>query len=112
MNSKEIRTKLRNGTTITQICTEYQLTFKDLITLMSKYGNENTFKNTPRKSTGYLYITEHCNRYIIRKNRKHFGTYRSIGDAVRVRDWFIRNGWYQRRLDRACRECGVSRCRR
>ena len=112
MTPREIRSRLLNGETINTICREYNITFADLVKIMSRYGSEESTKNKQRKGTGHLYISEHCGKYIIRKNRKHFGTYKSLRDAIRIRDWFICNGWYVHRIDRACRECKVERCTR
>ena len=112
MNSKKIRSQLQSGMTIDQVCHEHQITFPELLRLMSKLGNEKKNKKEfHSRPTGQLYISEHYGKYIIRKNKKHFGTYRSLEDAVRVRDWFMCQRWDKRWVDRACRECGVVRCK-
>ena len=113
MNSTEIRSKLQNGETIEEVCQEYGISFKILLSLMSSLGSEKDHNREVYGRTGHLYIGFKNERYIIRKNRKHFGTYRTLDDAVKVRDWFICNGrWDKRWVDRACRECGVTRCRK
>ena len=64
-------------------------------------------------STGQLYISTRDGKYYIRNKGRWFGTYKSLDDAVKVRDWFILNGrWDKRWVNRACRECNVERCKR
>ena len=111
MNSKEIRSKLQAGVTINQVCYDYNLTFKKLVTLMLKLGNENgTFSRTAR--TGQLYVHEKHGRFLVVKDHKSFGSYRSLEDAVKIRDWFLHERWDRRWVDRACKETGVERCKR
>ena len=114
MESITIRSKLRNGTTIQQICTEYDLTFNELILLMRQLGDEkNRYITNGYSRTGQLYITERNGRYYIRKSNRWFGTYKTLDDAVKIRDWFKRNGkWDKRWVDRACKECEVTQCQK
>lgn len=116
-DTKQIRSKLKSGDTIDNVCREYDLTLVDLLFHMRRLGDEKDNKKfctgQKNRSTGHKYISQHTTgRYIIRNNRKHFGTYRTLEDALKIRDWFICNRWDKRWVDRACRECGVERCRK
>ena len=110
MISKEIRSRLLHGATIDTICHDYNITFKQLITKMSRLGREK--KPAPSKThTGQIYIvTNRSGRYIVRKKGKYYGSYRSLNDAVKVRDYFLRNGWNVNKVDKACKTVGVERC--
>lgn len=105
--AKHIREALLNGDTINQVCHDYDITFHELIQRMSSYGPR--IKHS-MKYTGEQYIMKHHGHYVIRKKNKYFGTYRSLSDAITVRDWFICHRWDKRWIDRACRECNVVRC--
>ena len=111
MTSKEIRSRLLHGATIDTICHDYHLTFSELVQLMSRLGKQK-HKDIPSKfRTGHIYITySSSGRYILRYKRVYYGSYESLNDAVKVRNWFIYNRWDKRWLDRACKETGVSRC--
>ena len=110
MNSQEIRSKLKNGTTINQVCTEYKISFKTLVRLMSRLGRD--YETPQDTNTGELYITYKRGRFNVNKGNTYFGGYYTLDDAVRVRDWFIFHRWDKRWIDRACKETGVSRCQR
>ena len=102
--SNQIRQQLQNGKTIQEVCKEYHLTFKELcqLFLQGKYK-----RTTNEHTTGKLYITSDGKRYILRKDGNHFGSYNSLDDAVKVRDYMIMNGWYRKRLDGIRKELGV-----
>ena len=84
----EIRKRLQTGSSISEVCQEYNLSFKDLCDLMLK-GTPSSRKN----STGEMYISFLGDRYVIRKrtNRKYtyFGSYKKLDDAVKVRDYLL-----------------------
>ena len=105
--TKKIREALLNGDTINQVCHDYNLTFPELIQRMSSYGSG--IKHS-MKYTGEQYIMKHHGHYVIRKSKKYFGTYKSLGDAITVRDWFMSHRWDKRWVNRACRECNIQRC--
>lgn len=105
-DNQKIREALLNGDTINQVCHDYDLTFPELIQRMSSYGSGKH----SMKYTGERYIMKHHGHYVIRKSKKYFGTYRSLSDAITVRDWFMGHRWDRRWVNRACRECNVVRC--
>ena len=105
--TRQIREALRSGDSIDQVCHDYNLTFHELLQRMSSYGSG--IKHS-MKYTGERYIMKHHGNYVIRKGKKYFGTYRSLSDAITIRDWFMGHRWDRRWVDRACRECNIQRC--
>lgn len=105
--ARHIREALRNGDTIDKVCYDYDLTFPELLKRMSSYGSG---KKDSVRYTGERYIMKHYGHYVVRKNHKYFGSYRTLSDAIKIRDWFMVNRWDRRWVDRACRECRVVRC--
>ena len=108
MDEETIRNQLRNGKTIDEVCTEHQLTFKQLIKIMKTYDNP---LRTSGKGMAYLYRMPN-GHYTITKKSTHYGTYKTLRDAQKIRDWMVRHGWSKKQLDLACDWCGVERCRR
>lgn len=106
MNPTKIRQQLQNGTTIQEVCTQYHITFQELCQLFlpGRYS-----RTTNESSTGRLYVSFDQHRYILRKNGVNYGSYQSLDDALKVRDFMIMNGWYRSRLDKVCDELGVVR---
>lgn len=106
-DNQKIREALRSGDSIDQVCHDYNLTFPELLQRMSSYGSG--IKHSA-KYTGERYIMKNHGNFVIRKKGKYYGTYGSLSDAIVVRDWFLRNRWDRRWVDRACRECNIQRC--
>lgn len=106
---EHIRNELRSGLTISEVCTEHGISFQQLCALMKK-GEPINQEN---RSTGEKYISFLGGRYVLRKTLKrkmrYFGSYNSLEDAVKVRDYMIENGWYRNRLDNVCKKVGVKR---
>ena len=107
MNQDEIRSRLKNGETIEKVCQEYNLSFSELVNLMKTKANEEGYKPTP--STGHLYVSERYGKFFIRKGTVYYGTYYSLEDALKVRDYFMFSRWDKRNIDKVCRELGVRR---
>lgn len=108
-----VRTKLKNGSSIESVCKEYNLTFNDLFKLLEK-GTDLPRDPNPEAScsTGELYITKRTKgrkRYFLRKNGVFYGSYKSLEDAKKVRDYFIMHRWDKRKLDEVCKKVGVKR---
>ena len=107
----EMREKLQKGYTIQQVCQEYNIPFNQLLRKMSRLDkNKRNKEPAPWRATGEMYINQRpSGYYVVRRNKKHFGTFNTLADAVKVRDWFITHRWDKRWVDRACNECGVVR---
>ena len=105
--AKNIREALLNGDTIDQVCHDYNITFPELLKLMSSYGS---WKKNNLTYSGERYIMKHRENYVIRKRKNYFGTYKTLNDAITIRDWFISHRWDKRWINKACKECGITRC--
>ena len=101
----EIRARLKSGESIEKVCTEYNLTFAEL-TDMLKYANPIKPKKLPK------YISKRDGHYFLRKGNTYYGSYRTLEDAKKVRDYFIYGRWDKRKIDEACEKVGVKRIKR
>lgn len=97
--------------TIEDALTKHGMTFKEAFDGMPK-----PLTNGGNTGVGEKFISKHQGKYIIRKRTKGktrvFGTYDTLEDAVKVRDYIVEHGWYITKLDEYCEACGVERCTR
>ena len=105
----ELRSKLRNGKTITEVCHEYRLTFKELTDLMMGYNNPICKGHKPKS---WVYINENNGKYALVYQKEYYGRYERASDAKKVRDYFLKYGWDKEKLDFVCKLVGVERCRK
>ena len=118
MNIEIIRDELNQGVSINTVCNKYNISFQELV--------EKSFKGSmikpyiPRKQeykteNAGKYIQKVNNTYILRKKLPsktvHFGTYNTLEDAKKVRDYCIQHGWKKNCLNKYCRILGVERRR-
>lgn len=108
LDTKEIRAELQQGNSIDNVCRKYKLSFNELVRLMQ--SGLPIRKGRTRK--GWLYIQFVGNRYHIQKGSVHYGTYETLEDAQRIRDWLVRHGWDKSQVDLACDWCSVKRCKK
>ena len=106
----EIRSKLKSGVSIHDVCREYNLTFKELMEKSRHY--DNPIKG-PGKGKDYveLYIRKRGKSFILIKNSVWYGGYNSLSDARKVKEYFMANGWDKRNIGKACSIVGVERCK-
>ena len=108
-----IRADLNDGDSISTVCTRYGLSFKELCDGMPRMHNKRKMKRS-KQWTGEQYIQTRDGRFYVRKTidgvTKLYGTYASLEDAVKVRDYCILHGWKRQRIDEYCRVLGVKRC--
>ena len=103
---------LRNGMGLEDALCKYNLTLKEAFEAFP-----GTLRKGPnnRYHSGKLYITKRDGTFYIRKtvNGKHlhFGTYRSLADAIKIRDYFQEHGWDKSKVDEVCELLGVTRLR-
>ena len=109
MNTNKIRQQLQKGTTIQEVCTNYNLTFKELVNIFRKDIHTNV--NKERVERFYIYPYRDSNRelWTIQKNKRYFGLYSTLDDAIKVRDCLIKRGWNKKELDCICQKLGVTR---
>ena len=108
---KELRRDLQNGMSIKKKKKKHNVTlknaFKELqfrhnepIILPSKTNEQHIQQN----KTGNYFISKCINGKSI-----HLGTYNTLNDAIKIRNWFAENGWDKNMIDTACQECNVER---
>ena len=104
---------LRNGMTIKEALQKHKITLKQAM-----HKAEKTYKRPkkPKKQKNIdRLITHRNNHYYLRKrvNGKQtvFGTYQTLEDAIRMREYCEKHGWEQKSISRYCQELGIERCR-
>ena len=109
MFKKTIQKDLKNGLSIQEVCTNYNLTFKELVNIFRKDIHTNVHKK--RGEMFYIYLFRYSNKelLIIQKNKMYFGLYSTLDDAIKVRDCLIKRGWNKKELDCICQKLGVTR---
>ena len=105
----EIQKDLKKGLSIQEVCTNYNLTFKELVNIFRKDIPTNV--NKERVERFYIYPYRDSNRelWTIQKNKIYFGLYSTLDDAIKVRDCLIKRGWNKKELDCICQKLGVKR---
>jgi hypothetical protein len=104
---KEIRNKLQEGYTIDNICSEYDLTFEEVLKMMDAFKDVED-----NQSNDSLYISKSRDKFKIRKCNVNYGSYNSLEDAKRVRDYLIHHNWIVNDLDTICNLLKVERCKK
>ena len=115
MTLELLQQDLRDGMSIEDACTKYGVSFKYVVANMPRPFKPRG-KRKPKRAktyTGEKYIQHRDGHYSLRKNIKgrmmFFGTYSSLEDAMKVRDYCIVHGWKQRSIDKYCERLGVER---
>lgn len=106
-----LRQDLQNGMSIEDGLQKHNLTLKDAFLALQFKDNRPVI--SPSK-TNEFYIQQNIRgHYFVYKyvegKQTHFGTYTTLPEAVKIRNWFIENGWNKDKIDHACKECGVKR---
>ena len=107
---KSFQTDLKNGMSIHDALIKHNLTFKQAVeTIYKPHKPHKTSHPTNEK-----YILHRDGHYYLRKHTREklrlFGTYHTLEDAMKVRDYCIKYGWKQHSIDKYCEELGVKRC--
>jgi hypothetical protein len=103
---------LRNGSSLHEALCKHNLSLKEAMD-----GMDKPLTRTHRKKRQYELMGKFIYRmgpyYVIQKSMNNitvnFGTYNSLSDAQRVRDYLVENGWYKSKLDSVCELLGVER---
>lgn len=106
-----LRRDLQDGMSITDGLTKYKVSLEDAFKAL-QYTDNRPMTSTSK--TDEFYIRQNMQgHYFILKwingKQTNFGTYTTLKDAVKIRDWFVENGWIKDDVDQACQECGVTR---
>ena len=118
MNIREFQDDLNNGMSISDACCKHKVSFKRAFEILHfKDTNQDKRKRpTPRRPLGncgeaYIRYDEKSGTYMLRKkvNKKftYFGRYKTLEDAVLVRDYMMTYGWRKNRLKSIRKELGV-----
>lgn len=107
---EEFRNDLRTMS-LEETLIKHKISFKEAMACMPKsYNKKEKKENKPWKNAS-RYIQERDGRYYLRKwirgKTMMFGTYGSLEDAKKVRDYCEENGWKQKSIKRYCEELGV-----
>ena len=73
--------------------------------VFGKKGYYNTNQRYIGGRSGHYYL-----RKQVRGKTRMFGTYKTIEDAVRMREHCEKHGWKERSIDQYCKELGIERC--
>lgn len=131
---------LRNGMTLEKACSKHKISldyaFKHMpktitkprkITkklgrprkITKKLGRPRKFERTnniPYQPVNEKNITNRYGKYFLRKriNNKErvYGTYNTLEDAIKIRDYCNEHGWYVTRIDEYCEILGIERCKK
>ena len=108
----EFRNDLRNGSSLHEALCKHNLTLKEAMDGMDKPLTRTHRKKRVYESLGnfiYRMGPYYKVQKTIRCNSINFGTYNSLSDAKRVRDYFLEHGWNKSKLDSVCELLGVER---
>ena len=106
---------LKAGLTIDEALQKHELTFKYVMdNLPRPYSmSERKPKRNRRNSKSRQYIIDHQGRYYLRKyvngRMVHFGSYKTILEAVKVREYCKKHGWRKECIQEYERRCGIVR---
>ena len=78
---------------------EYDVSLKDALMLMGHGKKDMTHIQFKR---GHFFV-----RKSVKGKTVIFGKFKCYDDAVKVRDWMVKNKWNRLLLTKACRELGV-----
>ena len=113
----DFRKDLKNGLTIDDACRKHGVTFKYVMDNMERPYTKNRKPNRRSKCTSTKIS---LNIYRIGKGgftiyksvnsrSQNFGTYRTVEDAIKVRDYFYEHGWDRKELDKVCQDLNIMR---
>ena len=108
---------LKNGLTISEALEKHNLTFKYVCDNLPRAYCSTSRKrgHSKRNSKSRQYIThqERDDRYYLRKSIEgrmvHFGAYKTITDAVKIREYCKKHGWRKECIPEYEKRCGIKR---
>jgi hypothetical protein len=114
INLEKFREDLRSGKSLDDVLKDHNLDIKTAMELLIGF-NRNVKEKKKRKSyyskTNQKYVSKIGNKFYLRKTfngkLKTFGKYSTVEDAVKVRDYLDKHGWYRNRLKSVWEACEV-----
>ena len=116
MGIREFQEDLREGMSLEQALKTHNLTFQQALERCPKPTNFDKRKPTKKhKKTirrAGKYIQQRGKRFYLRKNVKGkmlgFGSYETLNDAEKVRDFLMDNGWNEIKVREACKKYRIN----
>lgn len=109
---KEFQQDLKNGMTIEDALNKHDLSFKEALSMCPKSNTSKKRQKIDALKNRGRYIQQQRNWFRVRKNiggkTVDFGGYKSLEDAIQIRDYLIENGWNVVKRNQACKELGIS----
>ena len=108
----KFRNDLRNGLTIAEACTKHNITFKYAVDNMERqHKPKRRVRGKSRRESEHIYRNgENYTIYKSINSRSYnFGTYRTVEDAIKVRNYFYEHGWDRKELDKVCQDLNIMR---
>lgn len=120
MGIEEFQKDLKNGMGLEEALKKYNLSLKDAFDFVHKPITQPAQKKQYRKRNVYksvdTNISIRANSYHLRKaingKMRWGGSYDTIEDAQKVRDFLNEHGWNPIKVNEACKKYGIKRRRR
>ena len=97
INVNELKQDFKSHMSVEEVLIKHKITFKEAIKLCSKKEPEKPKYKRRYEPTGEDYIRKYGRKYVIRRNikgkQKWFGSYKTLEDAIKVRDCLNEEGW-------------------
>lgn len=117
MNIDEFRKDMRSGMPLEDVLKKHNVSFNTAWGIMSRNNDPRRVKKKKKKKsrrtkTNRKYVSKMGKKYYVRKrvNRKVqvFGSYKTLKDAIKVRDCLIEEGWNKNKLKSIWKKCGIN----
>ena len=111
--SDEFIEDMRHADSIGEVLEKHDVSLVEAIDILQKISPRKRKEKTSwNAKTGEKYIAQiPSGAYIIRKSvngkMRYFGKYDNLNDAVKVRDYLLKHGWYPNRVKSIRKKLGV-----
>ena len=97
MNIREFQTDLNKGMTISDACQKHQITFKQAFQMLHYKDTNKQKTQTSQTREQYITINKNTGKYELKRRingkYKYFGSYPTLKDAIRMREYMKTHGW-------------------